>query len=118
MANADKVVYPPGQWPRIMIQNHSDTPLKNPRAVLHFNDFGVVGSDLSIPDYNNTVISSKFADKGGNGVARTVTLRYDGTVPPHGTYHLNLFDGLASLFKTGANPSVRVVFSADNAENK
>ena len=82
MANADKVVYPPGQWPRIMIQNHSDTPLKNPRAVLHFNDFGVVGSDLSIPDYLNTVIFSKFADKGGNGVARTVTLRYDGTVPP------------------------------------
>ncbi len=115
VANADKVVYPPGQWPRIMIQNHSDTPLKNPQAVLHFTDFGVVGSDFSVTDYNNTVISSKFADKGGNGVARTVTLRYDGTVPPHETYHLNLFDGIAGLFKTGANPSVRVVFSADNA---
>ena len=115
VANADKVVYPPGQWPRIMIQNHSDTPLKNPQAVLHFNDFGVVGSDLSVTDYNNMVISSKFADKGGNGVARTVTLRYDGTVPPHETYHLNLFGGIAGLFKTGANPSVRVVFSADNA---
>ena len=118
VANADKVVYPPGQWPRIMIQNHSDTPLKNPQAVLHFTDFGVVGSDFSVTDYNNTVISSKFADKGGNGVARTVTLRYDGTVPPHETYHLNLFDGIAGLFKTGANPSVRVVFSADNAENQ
>ena len=115
VANADKVVYPPGQWPRIMIQNHSDTPLKNPQAVLHFNDFGVVGSDLSVTDYNNMVISSKFADKGGNGVARTVTLRYDGMVPPHETYHLNLFGGIAGLFKTGANPSVRVVFSADNA---
>ena len=115
VANADKVVYPPGQWPRIMIQNHSDTPLKNPQAVLHFNDFGVVGSDLSVTDYNNMVISSKFADRGGNGVARTVTLRYDGTVPPHETYHLNLFGGIAGLFKTGANPSVRVVFSADNA---
>ena len=110
-------LYPPGQWPRIMIQNHSDTPLKNPQAVLHFTDFGVVGSDFSVTDYNNTVISSKFADKGGNGVARTVTLRYDGTVPPHETYHLNLFGGIAGLFKTGANPSVRVVFSADNAEN-
>ena len=118
VANADKVVYPPGQWPRIMIQNHSDTPLKNPQAVLHFTDFGVVGSDFSVTDYNNTVISSKFADKGGNGVARTVTLRYDGTVPPHETYHLNLFGGIAGLFKTGANPSVRVVFSADNAENQ
>ena len=115
VANADKVVYPPGQWPRIMIQNHSDTPLKNPQAVLHFTDFGVVGSDLSVTDYNNTVISSKFADRGGNGVARTVTLRYDGTVPPHETYHLNLFGGIAGLFQTGANPSVRVVFSADNA---
>ena len=115
VANADKVVYPPGQWPRITIQNHSDTPLKNPQAVLHFTDFGVVGSDFSATDYNNTVISSKFADKGGNGVARTVTLRYDGTVPPHETYHLNLFGGIAGLFQTGANPSVRVVFSADNA---
>ncbi len=118
VANADKVMYPPGQWPRITILNQSDTPLKNPQAVLHFNDFGVVGSDLSVPDYNNMVISSKFADKGGNGVARTVTLRYDGTVPPHGTYHLNLFGGIAGLFKTGANPSVRVVFSADNAESQ
>ena len=118
VANADKVVYPPGQWPRITIQNQSDTPLKNPQAVLHFTDFGVVGSDLSVTDYNNTVISSKFADKGGNGVARTVTLRYDGTVPPHETYHLNLFGGIAGLFQTGANPSVRVVFSADNAENQ
>ena len=118
VANADKVVYPPGQWPRITIQNRSDTPLKNPQAVLHFTDFGVVGNDLSVTDYNNTVISSKFADKGGNGVARTVTLRYDGTVPPHETYHLNLFGGIAGLFKTGANPSVRVVFSADNAENQ
>ena len=118
VANADKVVYPPGQWPRITIQNHSDTPLKNPQAVLHFTDFGVVGSDLSVTDYNNMVISSKFADKGGNGVARTVTLRYDGTVPPHETYHLNLFGGIAGLFQTGANPSVRVVFSADNAENQ
>ena len=118
VANADKVVYPPGQWPRITIQNHSDSPLKNPQAVLHFTDFGVVGSDLSVTDYNNMVISSKFADKGGNGVARTVTMRYDGTVPPHETYHLNLFGGIAGLFKTGANPSVRVVFSADNAENQ
>ena len=118
VANADKVVYPLGQWPRITIQNRSDTPLKNPQAVLHFTDFGVVGNDLSVTDYNNTVISSKFADKGGNGVARTVTLRYDGTVPPHETYHLNLFGGIAGLFKTGANPSVRVVFSADNAENQ
>ena len=115
VVNADKVVYPPGRWPRITIQNQSDTPLKNPQAVLHFTDFGVVGSDLSVTDYNNTVISSKFADRGGNGVARTVTLRYDGTVPPHETYHLNLFGGIAGLFKTGANPSVRVVFSADNA---
>lgn len=117
-ANADKVVYPPGQWPRITIQNRSDSPLKNPQAVLHFNDFGVVGSDFSATDYNNTVISSRFSDKGGNGVARTVTLRYDGTVPPHETYHLNLFGGIAGLFQTGANPSVRVVFSADNAENQ
>ena len=118
VVNADKVAYPPGQWPRITIQNQSDTPLKNPQAVLHFTDFGVVGSDFSVTDYNNTVISSRFADKGGNGVARTVTLRYDGTVPPHETYHLNLFGGIAGLFKTGANPSVRVVFSADNAENQ
>ena len=118
VVNADKVVYPPGQWPRITIQNRSDTPLKNPQAVLHFTDFGVMGSDFSVPDYNNMVISSKFADRGGNGVARTVTLRYDGTVPPHETYHLNLFGGIAGLFQTGANPSVRVVFSADNAENQ
>jgi hypothetical protein len=39
-------------------------------------------------------------------------------VPPHETYHLKLFGGIAGLFKTGANPSVRVVFSADNAENQ
>ncbi len=116
VANADKVVYPSGQWPRIMIQNNSDAPLKNPQAVLYFNDFGVVGSDFSVTDYNNTTISSKLARKGENGVARTVTLRYDGTVPPHETYHLNLFGGIGGLFKTGANPSVRVVFSADNAD--
>lgn len=118
VANADKVMYPPGQWPRITIQNNSDTPLKNPQAVLHFNDFGVVGSDFSVTDYNNMIISSRFADRGGNGVARTVTLRYDGTVPPHETYHLNLFGGIAGLFKTGANPSVLVVFSADNADTQ
>ena len=116
VANADKVVYPPGQWPRIMIQNNSAAPLKNPQAVLYFNDFGVVGSDFSATDHAGKIISSKLAGKGENGVARTVTLRYDGTVPPHESYRLNLFGGIAGLFKTGANPSVRVVFSADNAD--
>ena len=116
VANADKVVYPPGQWPQITIQNNSDVPLTNPQAVLTFNDFGVVGSDFSATDHANKIISSKLAGKGENGVARTVTLRYDGTVPPHESYRLNLFGGIAGLFKTGANPSVRVVFSADNAD--
>lgn len=116
--NADKVVYPPGQWPQITVQNNSDAPLKNPQAVLYFNDFGVIGSDFSAADYNNKIISSRLAGKGENGVARTVTLRYDGTVGPHETYRLNLFGGIAGLFKTGANPSVRVVFSADNADNQ
>jgi len=114
--NADKVVYPPGQWPQITVQNNSDAPLKNPQAVLYFNDFGVVGSDFSTKDYADNIISSKLSGKGENGVARTVTLRYDGTVLPHESYRLNLFGGIAGLFKTGANPSVRVVFSADNAD--
>jgi len=116
VANADKVVYPPGQWPQITVQNNSDAPLKNPQAVLYFNDFGVVGSDFSTKDYADNIISSKLSGKGENGVARTVTLRYDGTVLPHESYRLNLFGGIAGLFKTGANPSVRVVFSADNAD--
>ncbi len=114
--NADKVVYPPGQWPRITVQNNSDTPVKNLRAVLYFNDFGVVGDDFSVTDQDNSIISSRLTGKGENGVARTVTLRYDGTVAPHAAYRLNLFGGIGGLFKTGANPSVRVVFSADNVE--
>lgn len=116
--NADKVVYPPGQWPQITIQNNSNAPLKNPQVVLSFNDFGVVGRDFSATDYADKIISSKLAGKGENGVARTVTLRYDGTVSPHESYRLNLFGGIAGLFKTGANPSVRVVFSADNADTQ
>ena len=116
VVNADKVVFPPGQWPQIMIQNNSDAPLNKPQVVLTFKDFGVVGSDFSATDYDNKIISSKLAGKGENGVARTVTLRYDGTIPPHESYRLNLFGGIAGLFKTGANPSVRVVFSADNAD--
>lgn len=118
VANADKVVYPPGQWPQITIQNNSNAPLKNPQVVLSFNDFGVVGSDFSVTDHADKIISSKLAGKGENGVARRVTLRYDGTVSPHESYRLNLFGGIAGLFKTGAHPSVRVVFSADNADTQ
>lgn len=114
--NADKVVYPPGQWPQVTIQNNSDAPLKNPQAVLYFNDFGVVGSDFSVKDHADRMISSRLSGKGENGVARTVTLRYEGTVPPHESYRLNLFGGIGGLFKTGARPYVRVVFSADNAD--
>jgi hypothetical protein len=114
--NADKVVYPPGQWPQVTIQNNSDAPLKNPQAVLYFNDFGVVGSDFSVKDHADKMISSRLSGKGENGVARTVTLRYDGTVPPHESYRLNLFGGIGGLFKTGPRPYVRVVFSADNAD--
>ena len=116
--DADKVIYPAGKWPQISVQNNSDTPLKNPQAVLYFNDFGVVGSDFSVTDHDNKMFSSKLAGKGENGVARTVTLRYDGMVPPHEMYSLNLFGGIAGLFKTGANPSVRIVFSADNADTQ
>ena len=116
VADADKVIYPAGQWPRVTIQNRSDAVLKNPQVVMYFNDFGVLGSNLTVTDGDGSKITSQFAAKMGNGLARRAILRLDGAVPPHASYQFNLFGGISGLYRTGANPSVRVVFSADNAD--
>ena len=116
VADADKVIYPAGQWPRVTIQNRSDAVLKNPQVVMYFNDFGILGSNLTVTDGDGSKITSQFAAKTGNGLARRAILRLDGAVPPHASYQFNLFGGISGLYRTGANPSVRVVFSADNAD--
>lgn len=112
---ADKVIYPPGQWPQVLITNHSDVELKNPKAELYFQDFGVVGSDFSVKDAQGGH-AALFSAKSPDGVAQKVILQFEGTVPPYGSRPLSLFGGVSGLFKTGANPSVRIVFSADNAD--
>ncbi|MDY6290813.1 MAG: serine/threonine-protein kinase [Succiniclasticum sp.] len=116
VADADKVIYPAGQWPRVTIQNRSEAVLKNPQVVMYFNDFGVLGSNFTVTDGDGSKITSQFAAKTGNGLARRAILRLDGAVPPHASYQFNLFGGISGLYRTGANPSVRVVFSADNAD--
>ncbi len=113
--NADKVIHPAGQWPQVMLTNNSDTELKNPKVELYFTDFGVMGSDFSANAWGGRKVTNMFAGKTSNGVATKVTLRLDGTLPPHDEWPLSLFGGVSGFFRTGANPNVRIVFSADNA---
>ncbi|MBQ8919918.1 MAG: protein kinase [Acidaminococcaceae bacterium] len=116
VADADKVIYSPGQWPKVTVANNSDAVLQNPQIEMYFNDFGVLGSDLTVTDWNDSKVSSHFSEKTANGLAHRVILRFEGVVQPHDSYQFNLFGGVSGLFKTGANPSVRIVFSADNAD--
>ena len=116
VSDADKVKYPAGQWPQVTVYNNSNAVLKNPRVVMYFNDFGVLGNDFSVTDGDNSKISSQFAAKSANGLSRRAILRFDGSIPPHGSYQFNLFGGISGLYRTGPSPSVRIVFSADNAD--
>ena len=113
--NADKVIHPAGQWPQVMVTNNSDTELKNPKVELYFTDFGVMGSDFSAGAWGGRKETTTFAGKTSNGVATKVTLRLDGTLPPHDERPLSLFGGVSGFYRTGVNPNVRIVFSADNA---
>lgn len=113
--NADKVIHPSGQWPQVMLTNNSDSELKNPRVDLYFTDFGVLGNDFSADAWGGRKETTTYLGKTANGVATKITLRLDGTLPPHDARPLSLFGGVSGFYKTGANPSVRMVFSADNA---
>lgn len=113
--NADKVIHPSGQWPQVMLTNNSDSELKNPRVDLYFTDFGVLGNDFSADAWGGRKETITYSDKTANGVATKITLRLDGTLPPHDSRPLSLFGGVSGFYRTGANPSVRMVFSADNA---
>ena len=115
---ADKVNYPTGQWPQIMLENNSDVPLQNPKIVLYFTDFGVLGNNFSTSSWGGRTESITYAGKAANGIARQVTLQLTGTVPPHDSHPLQLFGGVTGFYKTGANPSVYMVFTADNAPKK
>lgn len=118
VADADKVIYPAGQWPRVTVYNNSGAVLKNPQVVMYFNDFGVLGNDFTTTDWDGSKIASQFADKAANGLARRAVLRFEGSVPPKDSYQFSLFGGISGLYRTGANPSVRIVFSADNADTQ
>ena len=115
VAGADKVVYPTGQWPQVVLTNNSDAELKNPEVVLYFTDFGVVGSNFSAEAWGGRKESITYANKDAKGVARQVTLKLSGTLLPHDSRPLSLFGGVSGFYRTGANPSVRMVFSADSA---
>ena len=114
VAGADKAVPPAGKLPQIILTNNSDAELKNPKVELYFTDFGVVGSDFSAEAWGGRVASTAYANKNAKGVAQQVTLKLSGTLPAHDWHRLSLF-GVSGFYKTGANPSVRMVFSADNA---
>ena len=113
--NADKVVQPAGQWPQVMLTNNSDAELKNPRVDLYFTDFGVLGNDFSADAWGGRKETTTYSGKTASGVATKITLRLDGTLPPHDARPLSLFGGVSGFYKIGANPFVRMVFSADNA---
>ena len=113
--DADKVVYAPGNWPVVMVTNASDEELKNPRVDLYFSDFGVLGQNFSVSDWDGRTESIEYTNKNVNGVARHVTMKFRGAVPAHDRRPFSLFGGVSGLYRLGANPSVRVVFSADNA---
>lgn len=115
IVGVDKVVYPAGQWPQVMLTNNSDAELKNPEVVLYFTDFGVVGSNFSAEAWGGRKENITYANKDARGVARQVTLKLSGTLLPHDSRPLSLFGGVSGFYRTGANPYVRMVFSADNA---
>ena len=114
VAGADKAVPPAGKLPQVVLTNNSDTELKNPKVELFFTDFGVVGSNFSAEAWGGRAASTTYANKNARGVSQQVTLKLSGTLPAHDWHRLSLF-GVSGYYKTGANPSVRMVFSADNA---
>ena len=114
VAGADKAVPPAGKLPQVVLTNNSNTELKNPKVELYFTDFGVVGSNFSAEAWGGRAASTMYANKNAKGVSQQVTLKLSGTLPAHEWHRLSLF-GVSGYYKTGANPSVRMVFSADNA---
>ena len=105
-----------GDWPVVEVTNTTGVPLENPRVELYFNDFGVMGRGLDIASDINERESLNLHTSGSQSLTDRATIQLNGRVAPGETRQFGLSGGVDSFYQTGGSPSVRVVFSADNAE--
>lgn len=105
-----------GKWPVFIIKNDSLDIIKNPQIEMSFDNFFVQGKDFEVDSWGGHVEKTIFSDIDENGLTRRVSVKIIGEISVNDYYQIGLFGGINGYYVFGDSPSVRIVFTADNAE--
>ena len=106
-----------GDWPVVEVTNTTGVPLRNPQVELYFTDFGVKGGGFDYASGVNERESLNLHAGSAAQLTKRATIKLTGVIAPQETHQFALSGGVDSFYQTGGAPSVRMVLSADNAED-
>lgn len=106
-----------GDWPVVEVANTTGVPLRNPQVELYFTDFGVMGGGFDYVSGVNERESLNLHAGSAAQLTKRATIKLTGVISPQETHQFALSGGVDSFYQTGGSPSVRMVLSADNAED-
>lgn len=102
-----------GSQPAIIVSNDSGMPLENPQIELNFSNFAAAPYLYEYNSWGGRTVEHTAGNRFSSGIYRSMTIRMNGTIPPHDYAEFKLF--CSPYYLLGDNPSVRITVKADNA---